>query len=73
MWFGNLASDMCAGFTMGFMIMPQSMSYDKLAGLQLKYGLYIALFPKYAHIFLKVATKHALLISLAIHMWCFLI
>ena len=45
----NLISDICAGLTVGIMIVPQSMSYAKLAGLPVEYGLYSALVPVYAY------------------------
>jgi sulfate transporter 4 len=38
-----------AGITVGAMIIPQSMSYAKLAGLPVQYGLYSALVPVYAY------------------------
>jgi len=45
----NLAKDLIAGLTVGIMIVPQSMSYAKLAGLPVEYGLYSALVPVYAY------------------------
>lgn len=38
-----------AGLTVGLMIVPQSMSYAKLAGLNVEYGLYSALVPIYVY------------------------
>lgn len=45
----NLITDICAGLTVGIMIVPQSMSYAKLAGLPVEYGLYSAFLPVYAY------------------------
>lgn len=45
----NLIQDVIAGLTVGVMIIPQSMSYAKLAGLPVEYGLYSALIPVYAY------------------------
>jgi len=50
-WRSTLGSDMIAGCTVGIMIVPQSMSYAKLAGLPVEYGLYSALVPVYAYAF----------------------
>ena len=36
--------------TVGVMIVPQSLSYAKLAGLPVEYGLYSALMPVYAYV-----------------------
>jgi sulfate transporter 4 len=41
----NLLVDVIAGCTVGVMIVPQSMSYAKLAGLPVEYGLYSSLVP----------------------------
>jgi len=38
-----------AGLTVGIMIIPQSMSYAKLAGLPVEFGLYSSLVPVYAY------------------------
>jgi len=48
-WKENLLQDIIAGCTVGVMIVPQSMSYAKLAGLPVEYGLYSALVPVYAY------------------------
>ena len=48
-WRTTLFSDVIAGLTVGVMIIPQSMSYAKLAGLPVEYGLYSALVPIYAY------------------------
>lgn len=40
---------MIAGLTVGVMIVPQSMSYAKLAGLPVEFGLYSSLVPIYAY------------------------
>mmetsp|Transcript_2940 Transcript_2940/g.4266 ORF Transcript_2940/g.4266 Transcript_2940/m.4266 type:complete len:720 (-) Transcript_2940:240-2399(-) len=45
----SLLSDIIAGLTVGVMIVPQSMSYAKLAGLPVEYGLYSSLVPVYAY------------------------
>lgn len=45
----DLAQDIIAGLTVGVMIIPQSMSYAKLAGLPVEYGLYSALMPVFAY------------------------
>jgi len=41
--------DLIAGLTVGIMVIPQSMSYAKLAGLPVEYGLYSALVPVYTY------------------------
>lgn len=48
-WKENVVKDIIAGCTVGVMIVPQSMSYAKLAGLPVEYGLYSALMPVYAY------------------------
>jgi sulfate transporter 4 len=48
-WRKDLLKDAIAGLTVGVMIIPQSMSYAKLAGLPVVYGLYSALVPVYAY------------------------
>jgi sulfate transporter 4 len=45
----NLWRDAVAGLTVGTMVIPQGMSYAKLAGLPVQYGLYSALVPLYAY------------------------
>jgi len=44
-----LSQDIIAGLTVGVMIIPQSMSYAKLAGLPVEYGLYSAVMPVFAY------------------------
>ncbi len=44
-----LPKDLIAGCSVGVMVIPQSMSYAKLAGLPVQYGLYSALVPVYAY------------------------
>jgi sulfate transporter 4 len=44
-----LLTDLVAGLTVGVMVIPQSMSYAKLAGLPVEFGLYSALVPVYAY------------------------
>jgi high affinity sulfate transporter 1 len=48
-WRTKLFTDVLAGITVGVMVVPQSMSYAKLAGLPVEYGLYSALFPVWAY------------------------
>jgi len=48
-WRNYFAKDAIAGATVGVMIIPQSMSYAKLAGLPVEYGLYSGLVPVYAY------------------------
>jgi len=45
----SFVKDLIAGLTVGVMIVPQSMSYAKLAGLPVEFGLYSALMPVYAY------------------------
>jgi sulfate transporter 4 len=45
----NILTDIMAGVTVGVMVIPQSMSYAKLAGLPVEYGLYSAFVPVYAY------------------------
>jgi hypothetical protein len=44
-WRENLASDALAGISIGFMVVPQGMSYALLAGVPPVWGLYGALVP----------------------------
>ncbi|MED6144695.1 putative sulfate transporter 4.2 [Stylosanthes scabra] len=44
-WREYLQADLMAGITVGVMLVPQSMSYAKLAGLQPIYGLYSGFVP----------------------------
>merc|ERR1712151_197779 len=44
-----LLQDVLAGLTVGCMAIPQSMSYAKLAGLPVEYGLYSMFLPVYAY------------------------
>ncbi|KAI3783364.1 hypothetical protein L1987_42443 [Smallanthus sonchifolius] len=48
-WRQNLQPDVIAGITVGIMLVPQSMSYAKLAGLQPIYGLYTGLVPVFVY------------------------
>jgi sulfate transporter 4 len=41
----SLKADVIAGITVGVMLIPQSMSYADIAGLQYKYGLYTSVVP----------------------------
>ncbi|CAJ1945510.1 unnamed protein product [Cylindrotheca closterium] len=45
----SLMADVIAGLTVGIMIVPQSMSYAKLAGLPVEYGLYSSLVPVFTY------------------------
>lgn len=48
-WRSYLKTDIMAGITVGTMIVPQAMSYARLAGLQSIYGLYAGLVPVFAY------------------------
>ncbi|KAI3757978.1 hypothetical protein L6452_05524 [Arctium lappa] len=48
-WRQNLQPDLISGVTVGIMLVPQSMSYAKLAGLQPIYGLYTGLVPVFVY------------------------
>lgn len=48
-WKTALIQDLVAGLTVGVMIVPQSMSYAKLAGLPVQYGLYSAFVPVFTY------------------------
>ena len=41
-WKETCLADLIAGLSVGFMVIPQGMSYSKLAGLPVQYGLYSA-------------------------------
>ena len=41
----KLKADLIAGLTVGVMLIPQSMSYANIAGLQYKYGMYTSVLP----------------------------
>jgi len=41
----SLRADVIAGLTVGVMLIPQSMSYANIAGLEYKYGLYTSVLP----------------------------
>uniref|UniRef100_A0A5S6R0D7 STAS domain-containing protein n=1 Tax=Trichuris muris TaxID=70415 RepID=A0A5S6R0D7_TRIMR len=41
----NMLSDLIAGITVGIMLIPQSMAYGTLAGLDAAHGLYTSFFP----------------------------
>ena len=45
----SLAKDVIAGLSVGVMVIPQSMSYAKLAGLPVEYGLYSAFVPVFLY------------------------
>ncbi|KAM0010043.1 putative SLC26A/SulP transporter, STAS domain, sulfate anion transporter, STAS domain superfamily [Helianthus debilis subsp. tardiflorus] len=48
-WRQYLQPDLVSGVTVGIMLVPQSMSYAKLAGLQPIYGLYTGLVPIFVY------------------------
>ncbi|CAH9126579.1 unnamed protein product [Cuscuta epithymum] len=48
-WRRDLQPDLVAGVTVGIMLVPQSMSYAKLAGLQPIYGLYSGFIPIFVY------------------------
>ncbi|XP_076921107.1 sulfate transporter 4.1, chloroplastic-like [Bidens hawaiensis] len=48
-WRQNLQPDVISGVTVGIMLVPQSMSYAKLARLQPIYGLYTGLVPVFVY------------------------
>ncbi|PWA96548.1 sulfate transporter 4.1 [Artemisia annua] len=48
-WREYLQPDLISGVTVGIMLVPQSMSYAKLAGLQPIYGLYTSLVPIFVY------------------------
>lgn len=48
-WKLTFPADLMAGLTVGLMVIPQSISYAKLAGLPVEFGLYSALMPVYAY------------------------
>jgi sulfate transporter 4 len=48
-WRSMFPKDLIAGCSVGVMVVPQSMSYAKLAGLPVEYGLYSALVPVFAY------------------------
>ncbi|CAN6442495.1 unnamed protein product [Victoria cruziana] len=48
-WRECLQSDLMAGVTVGTMLVPQAMSYAKLAGLQPIYGLYSSFIPLFVY------------------------
>ncbi|XP_027185401.1 sulfate transporter 4.1, chloroplastic-like [Coffea eugenioides] len=48
-WREYLQIDLMAGLTVGIMLVPQSMSYAKLAGLQPIYGLYTGFVPIFVY------------------------
>jgi Sulfate permease family len=48
-WKSTLWRDAVAGLTIGLMVVPQGMSYAKLAGLPVQYGLYAAFAPLYIY------------------------
>lgn len=47
----TLRADMIAGLTVGVMVIPQSMSYANIAGLQYIYGMYSACVPTFVYAF----------------------
>lgn len=47
----SLRADIIAGLTVGIMLIPQSMSYARIAGLDFRYGLYAGLVPIFVYAF----------------------
>lgn len=45
----SLFTDLISGISVGIMVIPQGMSYAKLAGLPVQYGLYSAVAPVFAY------------------------
>merc|ERR1719440_190425 len=41
----SVRADVISGLTVGVMLIPQSMSYANIAGLEYKYGLYTSVLP----------------------------
>ncbi|KAK3132520.1 hypothetical protein QOZ80_6AG0523520 [Eleusine coracana subsp. coracana] len=48
-WKEDLQADLAAGITVGVMLVPQAMSYAKLAGLHPIYGLYTSFVPLFVY------------------------
>ncbi|KAJ1288943.1 hypothetical protein BS78_02G127500 [Paspalum vaginatum] len=48
-WKEDFQADLAAGITVGVMLVPQAMSYAKLAGLHPIYGLYTSLVPLFVY------------------------
>lgn len=55
-----MAKDLIAGFTVGIVLVPQGMAYAMIAGLPPVYGLYTALIPVLAYVFLGTSRKVAM-------------
>jgi len=53
----SLKADMVAGLTVGVMLIPQSMSYANIAGLEYKYGLYTSVVPLIAYALLGTSRQ----------------
>ena len=70
-WKQHLSKDCVAGLTVGLMVVPQSMSYARLAGLPVEFGLYSALMPLVAYAVFgtsrQLAVGPAALLSLLLH------
>jgi sulfate transporter 4 len=63
-WFPKLTkdqiySDVIAGLTVGVMLIPQSMSYADIAGLQYIYGMYSGLMPTLVYAFMGTSNQLA--------------
>jgi sulfate transporter 4 len=67
----SFGSDLLAGLAVGVMVIPQGMSYAKLAGLPVEYGWYSALLPVYAYSLFgssrELAVGPVALVSLLLH------
>ena len=70
-WKQHLSKDCVAGLTVGLMVVPQSMSYARLAGLPVEFGLYSALMPLVAYAVFGTSRQLAVgpvaLLSLLLH------
>jgi len=55
----TLKSDLIAGLTVGVMVIPQSMSYANIAGLQYIYGMYAACVPTFIYAFFGQSSQLA--------------
>ncbi|XP_050210632.1 sulfate transporter 4.1, chloroplastic-like isoform X1 [Mercurialis annua] len=69
-WNEYFQSDLMAGITIGIMLVPQGMSYAKLAGLQPIYGLYTGFVPVFVYAIFgssrQLATGPVALVSLLV-------
>ena len=54
----SLRADVTAGLTVGVMLIPQSMSYANIAGLEYKYGLYTSVLPVITYALMGLSLIH---------------